>query len=85
MVTLQISDDGRGMPKEDVDMINNRTFPEGDIGKHVGIRNSITRLHYYFGEKAQVIVESCPDIGTTFSIYIPYDLEEASDEAFDCK
>lgn len=85
MVTLQISDDGRGMPKEDVDMINNRTFPESDIGKHVGIRNSITRLHYYFGEKAHVIVESCPDIGTTFSIYIPYDLEEASDEAFDCK
>lgn len=86
MVTLQISDDGRGMPKENVEMINNRTFPLGDSGKHIGIRNSITRLHYYYGEQAQISVESYPSMGTTFSIYIPYDLEEeANDEAFDCK
>lgn len=86
MVTLQISDDGRGMPGEDVEMINNRTFPDGNSGKHIGIRNSITRLHYYFGEQAQVTVESCPGMGTTFSIYIPYDLEEeTNDETFDRK
>lgn len=85
MVTLQISDDGRGMPEEDVEMINNRTFPPGDSGKHIGIRNSITRLHYYFGEQARVTVESCPGMGTTFSIFIPYDLEEANDETIDCK
>lgn len=85
MVTLQISDDGRGMPEEDVEMINNRAFPEGNSGKHIGIRNSITRLRYYFGDEALVTVESFPDMGTTFSINIPYDLEEANDETFDCK
>lgn len=85
LVTLQISDDGRGMTEEDVEMINHRTFPDGDSGKHVGIRNSITRLHYYFGDQARVTVESCPDMGTTFSLYIPYDLEEVYDDTLNCE
>lgn len=85
MVTLQISDDGRGMSEEDVDMINHCTFPEGDSGKHVGIRNSITRLQYYWNGKAKVTVESCPNMGTTFSIYIPCNLEEDNDDTLNCE
>lgn len=80
MVTLQISDDGRGMTEEDVEMINTCSFPEGNIGKHIGIRNSITRLQYYFGGQAKVAVESTLNMGTTFSIYIPYNLEEVNDD-----
>lgn len=85
MVTLQISDDGRGMSEEDVDMINHCAFPEGDSGKHVGIRNSITRLQYYWNGQAKVTVESCPNMGTTFSVYIPCDLEEANDDTLNCE
>lgn len=85
MVTLQISDDGRGMSEEDVEMINHCSFPEKDSGKHVGMRNSITRLQYYWNGQAKISVESYPNMGTTFSIYIPCDLEEEQHDTLNCK
>lgn len=85
IITLQISDDGRGMCKEDVDMINHRTFPPENTGQHIGIRNSIRRLDYYYNGQAEVSVEAAPDLGTTFTITIPCNLEENENEAADCK
>lgn len=77
---MQISDDGRGMSAEDVDMINHCSFPAEQTGRHVGIRNSITRLNYYYDGQAAVEVESSPGEGTTFTITIPYNLEEEYDD-----
>lgn len=74
-VTIQISDDGRGMPPEDVELINRADFSHIPDGQHVGIRNSVQRLKYYYGEHAFLEVESQLDIGTTFTIGFPYDLE----------
>lgn len=75
MVTFQIADDGRGMPQEDVDQINYGEYEGIKKGKHVGLRNSITRLKYFYEEKASVTVESKLNEGTTFTIIFPYDLE----------
>ena len=47
-----------------------------DDGKNVGIKNSIYRLKYYYGENASVVCESELNVGTTFIIAFPYDLEE---------
>lgn len=75
-VTLIVSDDGRGMTQEDADMINAGNFDSIPAGKHIGIRNSIARLKYYYGEETSVTVESAPDMGTTFTLTFPYELEE---------
>lgn len=75
-VTIQISDDGRGMNEEDVAMINSGDFSSIAAGQHVGIQNSVKRLKYYYGEKATLEVESQLNVGSTFTISFPYNLEE---------
>ena len=75
-VTIQISDDGRGMTPENVEMINNADFHDIPDDMHVGIRNSIKRLKYHYGQKASLEVESELNMGSTFTICFPYDLEE---------
>lgn len=74
LVTLQISDDGRGMPEYFVDMINRNDFSSVPPGKHIGIRNSIRRLQHYYEGKGTVSVESIPQGGTTVTITIPQEL-----------
>lgn len=75
-VTIQISDDGRGISPEDVEMINRAGFSDIESGQHVGIRNSVKRLRYYYGNEASLTVESSLNEGATFTINFPYDLEE---------
>ncbi len=74
-VTFQIADDGRGMSEEDVAQINQGEYTSIKKGKHLGIRNSITRLKYFYQGQASVTVESSVNEGTTFTITFPYDLE----------
>lgn len=78
-VTFQIADDGRGMPEEEVDFINNNHFDDYMRGHHVGIRNSIKRLKYFYNNQGSVSVESAVDEGTLFTITFPFDLETTVD------
>ena len=76
IVTFYISDDGKGMDTAAIESINHiRDIPIDD-GKNVGIKNSIYRLKHYYGEGASVVCESEINVGTTFTITIPYNLEE---------
>lgn len=77
-VTFRISDDGSGMTPETVERISHL----GDLsdGRNVGLKNSVGRLRHYFGEGAGISVDSREGEGTTFTIQIPYRLEEAEDE-----
>lgn len=76
VVTFYISDDGKGMDPAAICAINNVDALPVDDGKNVGIKNSIRRLKYYYGENASACVESELHVGTTFTLTIPYDLEE---------
>ena len=77
IVTFYISDDGKGMEETARESINHIDERPLDDGKNVGIKNSIRRLKYYYGEDATVECDSELGIGTTFIITIPYDLDEA--------
>ena len=61
---------------EAIEAINHITDIPIDDGRNVGIKNSIYRLKYYYGEAASVVCDSEINIGTTFTITIPYNLEE---------
>lgn len=76
VVTFYISDDGKGMDAEAVDAINHVGQRSMDDGRNVGIKNSVQRLKYYYGEEATMECDSEPNVGTTFTIRIPYNLEE---------
>ena len=74
-MTLQISDDGRGMPDYFADMVNRGDFSSVPPGKHIGIRNSINRLKHYYRGDASVSVETAENVGTTVTITIPANLD----------
>ncbi len=79
VVTFYISDDGKGMDEEAVRSINELESLEQysvEDGKNVGIKNSIWRLRYYYGDNVSVVCDSEINVGTTFTITIPYNLEE---------
>ncbi len=87
LVTFQIADDGRGMDPETVQQINSGNFADYKKGKHLGIRNSLKRLQFFYDGKATVHVDSTLNQGTIFTITIPYnlDVEEDADETTNCK
>ncbi len=80
MAVFQVSDDGNGISEEYAGMINRNDFSSLPAGKHIGVRNSINRLHYYFGEQAGVTVDTAEGEGTTFTIRIPCNLTEEDEE-----
>ena len=82
IVTIQIADDGIGMNEEDTALINSGDFSSSPEGSHVGIKNAVLRLKHFYGEKSSITVESEPDSGTIFTITIPYNLTEVSDDEF---
>ena len=43
---------------------------------HVGLKNSIRRLKYFYGEDSSIQVETVEGEGTSFIIMFPYNLEE---------
>ena len=73
-VHIEISDNGMGMEEEKVRKINAGQFEEKK-GKNVGLKNSVKRLKYFYGEQASLHVESEEGEGTTMTIIFPYDLE----------
>ena len=80
-VTLRVSDDGRGMDPEFARMINEKDFSSLREGEHLGIRNAIDRLNFYYQDRGTVSVESALGEGTTFTLRFPYTIpaEEMTD------
>lgn len=76
IVTFYISDDGKGIEPNALYSINHINSCPIDDGENVGIKNSIWRLKYYYGKEATVECDSELNVGTTFTITIPYNLEE---------
>lgn len=76
MVTFHILDDGKGMDRETLER-NQKMFREEidmeDKNSHLGLYNSIKRLKYFYGEGAEIEVESEIGKGTHFIIRFPYD------------
>lgn len=71
-----IADDGPGMKPETVANINQGIFPDENEGRvHVGIANSYRRIHYFYGEKGSLSVDSQLGGGTCFTIVVPKEEE----------
>lgn len=75
VVTFRISDDGNGMDEEVLEQ-NRKMFRQEidmeDKNSHLGLYNSMKRLKYFYGEEAEIEVESEKEKGTCFTIRFPY-------------
>ncbi len=75
-IVFNISDDGTGMTEDMVGIINSEAYMDTETEQHVGLKNSAMRLKYFYGEEANIRVESELGKGTVFILTIPYNLEE---------
>ncbi len=81
-VYIDVTDNGIGMPKEQVEVLLDPELSEEYRSSHeslgmrhgngVGLINVDMRIRLLFGEKYGLIINSEPDEGTTMSIHIPY-------------
>ena len=74
-IVISIIDNGKGMPEESVNQINEGKI-EGKDRTHIGMGNVITRMKMYYGDSASVSVNSEVGKGTTIVLRIPYEKNE---------
>ncbi len=70
-IFIRIQDNGCGMPDEMVREVNAGIFKKTDNKNHIGMENAITRIHMYYGESAEVRIESGLGQGTAVRILLP--------------
>ena len=70
-IHLEISDDGYGMLEETRQALENSLKDETEA-KGVGLKNVYLRLRVYYGQKADVTIQSKLDEGTMVSLLIPW-------------
>ncbi len=70
-IAIRIWDNGCGIPEEMVREMNAGIFRKTDNKNHIGMENAITRIRMYYGETAEVRIESKLGQGTAVQIKIP--------------
>jgi two-component system, sensor histidine kinase YesM len=73
-IKLSVQDNGYGMRQEKIDALYERLY-NPNVKGGVGLKNVYQRLFLYYGEKAQLRIESELDEGTTISVIIPINYE----------
>jgi len=67
---FDIQDNGYGMTPEKVDELL-KSLKDDTVYSGVGLKNVYQRIRIYYGEKADVLIHSEEDVGTTVTIVIP--------------
>lgn len=67
---FEIKDNGYGMTPEKVTELL-KSFKDDTVYQGVGLKNVYQRIRIYYGDKADVLIHSEEDIGTTITIVIP--------------
>ena len=75
-VTCQIRDDGPGIPKDNLSRIFDPFFTTKPVGKGTGLGLNLSYDIIVNKHKGQLLVDSQPEEGTTFTIKIPVNLQE---------
>ncbi|MCI9134540.1 MAG: sensor histidine kinase [Lachnospiraceae bacterium] len=70
-IGILIADNGCGISTDKVEQMNQGIFEKTDDKNHIGMENSITRIRMYYGDKADVCIESRLGGGTAVKIRIP--------------
>lgn len=67
---LVVQDNGYGMLKEKLEALD-ASMRSRESYQGVGLKNVYERLRVYYGEEADVVIESEPDVGTKVMLVIP--------------
>jgi two-component system sensor histidine kinase YesM len=73
-LVLKVSDNGYGMRQEKIDELYG-SFEDGVASNSVGLKNIFQRVMIYYGGRAEMLIESELDEGTTITIKEPLNRE----------
>lgn len=76
-VVVVVRDDGVGMDEE---TCNNIMHPESSTGMGIAVKNVHDRMHGFFGQRAQMVVDSTIGEGTSVTLVFP-DCAKKSEDA----
>jgi len=79
LLVLTVSDNGFGIMPDKIEEIYS-SFKDKNVYNGVGLKNVYQRLKVYFGEKAEVKIESVLDEGTTITLLIPVKERKINEE-----
>lgn len=68
---IEIYDNGKGIPQEIVDNINNGRFGKTQEKNHIGMENAYNRIKMYYGDRTKIKIESVEGAYTRVKIVIP--------------
>lgn len=74
-VHFYISDNGSGLNNEQIKSILEQMRKQKITGTRVGLANQYHRLKHFYGEAAEIALESEPGKGTTFIVRFPFQLD----------
>lgn len=72
-----VSDNGEGMPQEQLERLRDSIYNDTEeyaystVGGGIGLKNIYRRLCYYYEGRADLIIESECNVGTTIKIVLP--------------
>ncbi|MEH7451633.1 sensor histidine kinase [Gottfriedia acidiceleris] len=72
---IVIADNGEGASEEELEIINS-SLSEGGLNTHesIGLKNISDRIHFYYGKKAEVKIESVKHENFVVTIIIPIEM-----------
>lgn len=70
---IEVSDNGNGFPEEYLPLLNNGEKISREDGSHIGLRNTIQRLQFLFGDRAEYHFENRGGAVNTFLIPATFD------------
>lgn len=74
---IQVSDNGKGMSSERLQKVQNymlnpsEELPDSSNGSFIGLQNIYKRLKLFYGQNAQMTIDSEEDCGTLITLQIP--------------
>lgn len=69
--SLSITDTGKGMTKQQLENIWTPSPEKKNSFNHVSMGNILKRLHWIYGDKTDIFIDSTLDVGTTVTIKVP--------------
>lgn len=75
-VKIQICDNGVGMTEEELKRVEERLYSDEEQREKLGLANIYRRLHIFFGDRAEITIQSKCQVGTSVCIIIPVEKKE---------
>ena len=76
---IEVSDNGNGFPEDYLPLLNSGEKIVRDDGAHIGLRNTMQRLHFLFSDKAECHFGNRD--GAVSTILIPATFDESNESA----